>query len=657
MGRGLVGVRRLMDELRDRRARPSAARGSSCRKRIPPGAPVADARAVRDELARRARAQPVRRGHAPERGAAAGARRGPRAPGRSCCALNRELEEHQPRRRGALRRARRPRRAPARRRRAQVALPGRHEPRAAHAAELDRRADRAAARRRAAARGRAGDPGRLHPPRWPRSSSGSSATCSTSPRSRPAGVERRSRRRLRRRAVQPGPARQLRPLVREAERRAALRRRARPAHAAHRRGQARAGPAQPRLQRAQVHARRRDRGRAPTPDDGVVRFSVRDTGIGIAPADLDADLRRVRADPRRAAAQRPGHRPRPAAVHAARRAARAAGSRRHEPRSARARRSTCRFRAADQVAVPAAVPDPYRRPCSSSTTTSRRATSCDAHLRGAGWPVTEVASGDRPRWRRCERERPRGDRARPVDARHRRDRRPRPPARGRADARDPDRRAHFTRAERRRARADRGAWRPDPRQVDHLARRRCAPPSPRRSRTAWPLRPRSSSPTTTTSAATSIATMLRRAGFAVREAIDGVQAVDRGAPRPAGPRGARREDARLRRLRGVPAAQGRPGDAARAGAAALRHVPRHRRTRSRDSRPGPTAISRSRSRRRCSPRPCGRCCARGGAEAEVREAARQWRTTFDAIARRRRRRRRGRGDRARERRVRHALRT
>ena len=56
-----------------------------------------------------------------------------------------------------------------------------------------------------------------------------------------------------------------------------------------------------------------------------------------------------------------------------------------------------------------------------------------------------------------------------------------------------------------------------------------------------------------------IATMLRRAGFTVREVADGRRRGGGGRRRAARPRGARREDARARRLRGVPADQVRRG--------------------------------------------------------------------------------------------------
>ena len=163
MGQGLRR-RAAADGRRSRsRARPRRGTRVVVSKRDPARRARARRARRRATSSRGARAgEPVRRGHAPERGAAAGARRGPRATGGAAPPQPR-AREHQPRRRRPLRRARRPRRAAARRRRAQVALPGRHEPRAAHAAELDRRPDRAAPRRRAAARGRAGEAGRLHP--------------------------------------------------------------------------------------------------------------------------------------------------------------------------------------------------------------------------------------------------------------------------------------------------------------------------------------------------------------------------------------------------------------------------------------------------------------------------------------------------------------
>ena len=93
-GRGCVGVRRLMDELRDRRAGRGAARASSVDKRSRPAhAAARRARGRATSWRRRGAASPLRGGHAPERGAAAGARRGPRPPGGAARA--------QPRARGA----------------------------------------------------------------------------------------------------------------------------------------------------------------------------------------------------------------------------------------------------------------------------------------------------------------------------------------------------------------------------------------------------------------------------------------------------------------------------------------------------------------------------------------------------------------------------
>ena len=142
-----------------------------------------------------------------------------------------------------------------------------------------------------------------------------------------------------------------------------------------------------------------------------------------------------------------------------------------------------------EVSLPGGRPDRRSRRrspippgrCSSSTTTSRRATSCA--------PISAASAGRSPRSRpataalaACERGVPAAivlDLSMPdVDGTVEVLARLRAGERTRAIPVV----VHTSRAiERRRARADRGARRAGPGQVDHLRRRRCGPPSPRRS--------------------------------------------------------------------------------------------------------------------------------------------------------------------------------
>ena len=180
-----------------------------------------------------------------------------------------------------------------------------------------------------------------------------------------------------------------------------------------------------------------------------------------------ADLRGVRADPRRAAA----------------RAATGTGLglplSRKLVGAARAARSTCASAVGEGTTFTVTLPRGGRSPsrrrsptsparCSSSTTTRRRATSCATHLRG-----TRLA-GHGGRHRRpaalaaCERGVPAAmilDLSMPDLDGTESSRRLRAGERTRAIPVI----VHTSRAmSRRRARADRGAWRPDPGQVDHL---------------------------------------------------------------------------------------------------------------------------------------------------------------------------------------------
>ena len=257
MGRGLVGVRLMMDEFEI--AAP-AGRGTrvSVAKRLPAGTPLPDARGAARRALRRGARSPVRRGHAPERGAAAGARRGPARASRRCSRSTAS--------------SRRPTRASSRSTRSSTSAPS-------ACVDADERKSRFLADMSHELRTPlnsiialselllSGEPaladeqvdaGRRSSGASPTTSCRSSATCWTSPRSRPGGSSSSSHDLARRRAVR-DPARPAAPAAERRRRGAALRLPGDAGDAAHGRGQADPGPAQPGLQRGQVHAARRGR--------------------------------------------------------------------------------------------------------------------------------------------------------------------------------------------------------------------------------------------------------------------------------------------------------------------------------------------------------------------------------------------------------------
>ena len=143
-------------------------------------------------------------------------------------------------------------------------------------------------------------------------------------------------------------------------------------------------------------------------------MTVRDTGIGIAEADRDADLRVLPAGRPRRADRRGGHGPRPDAVEAHRRAARRAG---------------CGWRARSAWAAPSGSRSPLVTSAASRTTEPAeprarghgpgawrvvvieddrpfRSTCCSVYLEGAGYTCRDRAGRRRRTSRRCPAARP-----------------------------------------------------------------------------------------------------------------------------------------------------------------------------------------------------------------------------------------------------------
>ena len=574
MGRGLVGVRLLMDEFEiERRAGARHARRASP-SGCPPGAPRRRAaRAARRAGAAR-RAQPLRRGHAPERGAAAGARRGPRPPAgaasrstaswrstnRGVVALYAELDDRAERLRDADERKSRfladmshELRTPLNSIIALTELLLSGEPRA---------------RRRAGHAGRASSAG------WPRSSCALVGDLLDIAKIEAGRLDARARPTCRWPSCSRSLRAQLRPLV--ARRSVDLRFDCRPgpAGAAHRRGQARRRSCATWSSNAlkfTAGGRGRRARRAATAR--VVVFRVRDTGIGIAASRPRADLRRVRADPRRAAAAAQGHRPRAAAGAQARRAARRRDRRR--PASVGAGTTFTVRLPLDGTTprAPPSVPDLGGAVLVVDDDETARYV-VEAHLRDSAWRVAEVAGGEAALARRS-RGAARGDRARPLDARPRRHRGARAPARGRERPRELPVVVHTSRLlDARRARRGSRSWARAILDKSTTSRAELLEAlSHDHRRPAMAAEPVILLADDDDVGRYVIATMLRRAGFAVREAADGAQAVGR---RAASPPDLAVLDVKMPRLDGFEACRrlkSDDADAARAGAAAVGHVP------------------------------------------------------------------------------------
>ena len=275
--------------VRDRRARP--ARGTRVDGRQAPAARAPRCRtprALRDELARRGARSPfdevtrqneellqaLRRGPRPPAGDARRSTASSRRPTSGVVALYAELDERAERLRDADER------------KSRFLADMSHELRTPlnSIIALSRAAARAASR---ALGGRADDAGRLHPPRR-RGPAAARRRPARHRQDRGGPARARAARRLALRAVRASCAASCARCVNGRRRRSCASTFPSAAvDAAHRRGQAHADPAQPRLQRAQVHAAAaRCVVSAAVDGDAGRASSVADTGIGIAPDDL-----------------------------------------------------------------------------------------------------------------------------------------------------------------------------------------------------------------------------------------------------------------------------------------------------------------------------------------------------------------------------------